>query len=179
MIVYLMLSSETACALNSEIESIIHRFTTHTRTYAMFDVNGVNAGYNFFETNSISKEQYWKAYGENKPMLEWKASPFLRDGKVRYKMSLTESYLFEILKATGAIIKDHCKIYTGKDADGLILQTTEPSIICLKNNAILTEKELYMLTQVLQDMKTDILMAYDNALREIHHVSLLNNHFVL
>lgn len=179
MITYLRVSNDISYALNNYVESIVHSFHVGNDMYAMFDVTGLSAGLNFLSSNEITKDNYWKAYRENKPMLEWNASPFLRDGKVKYKMSLTESYLFEILKATGAITKKHCKIYTGKDADGLILQTTEPSIICLKNNAILTEKELYMLTQVLQDMKTDILMAYDNALREIHHVSLLDNHFVL
>ena len=179
MIIYLALPTDVTYGLNQYTEYIVHNFYSTDKMYIMFDVRDLSTGLDFLYANEITQEQYWQAYGENKPILEWNASPFLENGKVQYRISIREQYLFEILKATGTITKDHYKLYTGKDADGLILQTTEPSIICLEDNAILTKKEYHILTQVLQDMKLDILMAYDYVLKEIHQVSRLENHFVL
>ena len=179
MIIYLELPTDITYGLNKYTESIVHNFYSTDKMYVMFDVRGLNAGLNFLDTNEITQERYWEAYGESKPILEWNASPFLKNGSVKYKITLTESYLFEILKAAGAITKNHYKVYASKDTDGLILQSPEPRIISLKNNAILTEKEYRILTQVLQDMKPEILMTYDYVLREIYAASLLKNNFVL
>ena len=179
MITYLRVPQEITLGLNNYVESIVHSFYVGNDMYVMFDVRGLGAGLNFLGSTEITQDRYWEAYEKNKPILEWNASPFLSDGKVQYKISLKNKYLFEILKATGAVIKDNYKVFTGMDADGLILQTPEPLIICLKDNVILTEKEYLVLTQVLKEIKPEILMAYDNALRKIHELTLSNNHFIL
>ena len=179
MITYLVLPIDMTYRLDHYTESIVHKFYSTGKTYVMFDVRGLSAGLNFLDANEITQERYWEAYGKNKPILKWNASPFLENSTVKYKITLTESYLFEILKATGAITKNHYKIYASKDANGLILQSPEPMMISLKSNAILTEKEYRILTQVLLDMKPEILMTYDWALREVYAASLLENDFIL
>lgn len=179
MITYLRVPQEITLGLNNYVESIVHSFYVGNDMYVMFDVRGLSAGLNFLGSTEITQDRYWKVYGENKPLLEWNASPFLSKGKVQYMISLQETYLFEVLKATGEITKDDYRVFTWEEADGLILQVPEPLIICLENKATLTEKEYFVLKQALQKMKPDILMAYDTALRKIHEVSLSNNHFVL
>lgn len=179
MITYLRVSHQMSYGLNNYVESIVHSFYVGNDMYTMFDAAGMSAGLNFLGSNEITQDRYWEAYEKNKPILEWNASPFLSKGKVQYKISLKNQYLFQILKATGEIIKDNYKVFTGMDAEGLILQTPEPLIICLKDNVILTEKEYLVLTQVLKEIKPEILVAYDNALRKIHELTLSDNHFIL